>query len=47
MTLRDALYLLENEGMKVKVKGHGKVVAQDIAPGTPVTKNGTITLVLN
>lgn len=47
MTLRDALYLLENEGLKVKIKGHGKVVAQDIAPGTPVTKNGTITLVLN
>ncbi len=47
MTLKDALYLLENEGLKVKVKGHGKVVAQDIAPGTPVTKNGIITLVLN
>lgn len=47
MTLRDALYLLENEGLKVKVRGHGKVVAQDVAPGTPVIKNQIITLVLN
>lgn len=47
MTLRDALYLLENEGLKVTVKGRGKVVAQSIAPGTPVTKNQTITIVLN
>lgn len=47
MTLRDALYLLENEGMKVKVKGRGKVMAQDIPAGSPVVKNQVITLVLN
>jgi cell division protein FtsI (penicillin-binding protein 3) len=47
MALRDALYLLENEGLKVIVKGRGKVVAQDLAAGTPVTKNQTITIVLN
>lgn len=47
MTLKDALYLLENMNMKVVVRGKGKVVAQDIAAGTPITKNQTVTLVLN
>jgi cell division protein FtsI (penicillin-binding protein 3) len=47
MTLKDALYLLENMNVKVRMKGRGKVVAQDILPGTTVTKNQTITLLLN
>lgn len=47
MTLRDALFLLENKGVKVTVKGRGKVVAQDILPGTPVRKNTTVTILLN
>jgi cell division protein FtsI (penicillin-binding protein 3) len=47
MTLRDALYLLENMNVKVAVKGTGKVVAQDVLPGTPIVKNQTITLLLN
>ncbi|MEI6946179.1 penicillin-binding protein [Paraflavisolibacter sp. H34] len=47
MTLRDALYILENMDIKVVAKGRGKVVAQDILPGTPVTRNQRITLVLN
>ncbi len=34
MGLRDALYLLENRGLRVKVKGHGKVQLQSIKPGT-------------
>jgi hypothetical protein len=33
--------------VKVITKGRGKVVAQDILPGTPVTKNQNITLLLN
>jgi cell division protein FtsI (penicillin-binding protein 3) len=47
MTLKDALYLLENMDIKVLTKGRGKVVAQDILPGTAINKNQTITLLLN
>jgi cell division protein FtsI (penicillin-binding protein 3) len=47
MSLKDALYILENMNVKVVAKGRGKVVAQDILPGTPVTKNQNITLLLN
>ena len=47
MTLKDALYLLENLDLHVAVKGRGKVVAQDVLPGTPVRKKQTITLLLN
>lgn len=47
MTLKDALYLLENMNVKVLVKGRGKVVAQDILPGTALNKNRTVTLLLN
>jgi cell division protein FtsI (penicillin-binding protein 3) len=47
MTLRDALYILENRQIKVTVKGKGKVVAQDLLPGTPITKNTKVTILLN
>lgn len=47
MTLKDALYLLENMNVKVVTKGRGKVVAQDILPGTAINKNQTVTLLLN
>lgn len=47
MSLKDALYLLENNNVKVVAKGRGKVVAQDVLPGTPVKKNQNITLLLN
>jgi cell division protein FtsI (penicillin-binding protein 3) len=47
MTLKDALYLLENMDVKVLVKGRGKVVAQDVLPGTLINKNRTVTLLLN
>jgi cell division protein FtsI (penicillin-binding protein 3) len=47
MTMKDALYLLENMDVKVLTKGRGKVVAQDILPGTTINKNQTITLLLN
>jgi cell division protein FtsI (penicillin-binding protein 3) len=47
MGLKDALYVLENMNVKVITKGRGKVVAQDILPGTAVTKNQSITLLLN
>jgi cell division protein FtsI (penicillin-binding protein 3) len=47
MALRDALYILENRNLKVSVKGKGKVVAQDILPGTAITKNSKVTILLN
>ncbi|HUC81661.1 MAG TPA: penicillin-binding protein, partial [Flavisolibacter sp.] len=47
MTLRDALYILENKNVKVQVKGKGKVIAQDVLPGTPINKKTTVTLLLN
>ena len=47
MTLKDALYLLENMDIKVLAKGRGKVIAQDVLPGTTVNKNQTVTLLLN
>lgn len=37
MTLRDALYILENRGLEVEVTGFGKVVRQSLKPGTKVT----------
>ncbi len=43
---RDAIYVLENIGMKVKVDGYGKVIRQSIRPGNEITKN-EITLYLN
>ncbi len=39
MTLKDALYLLENMNLKVAVKGRGRVVAQDIPAGMTIGKN--------
>jgi cell division protein FtsI (penicillin-binding protein 3) len=47
MTLKDALYELENLNIRVQVKGKGRVVAQDILPGTFIKNNQTINLLLN
>ncbi len=46
MSLRDALYLLENKGLKVNFNGKGRVLTQSISPGSPLTPNATIDLVL-
>ena len=37
--LRDAVFRLENLGLKVKAKGVGKVTMQSIAPGTKIARN--------
>jgi cell division protein FtsI (penicillin-binding protein 3) len=47
MGLKDALYLLENMHLKVAAKGVGKVKNQSLLPGTPFTKNQTLTLELD
>jgi cell division protein FtsI (penicillin-binding protein 3) len=36
LTIKDALYMLENLGMKVRFNGKGKVISQSIAPGTKI-----------
>jgi cell division protein FtsI (penicillin-binding protein 3) len=47
MPAMDAISLLENFGMKVKVKGVGKVKKQSIKKGTPIKKGSTIILNLS
>ncbi len=42
MGLKDAVYLLENMGLKVKANGKGKVMIQSILAGTPLAKGMTV-----
>lgn len=46
MGARDAVYLLENCGMKVKIQGRGKVQSQSIPAGEKITKNMVCHIVL-
>ena len=46
MGLKDALYLLENEGYRVRYSGAGRVTAQTPAAGTSLGKGEMITLTL-
>jgi cell division protein FtsI (penicillin-binding protein 3) len=47
MGLKDALYLLENKGCKVRVEGVGKVRRQSLAPGTRVGNRQTCVLYMD
>ena len=47
MGLKDAIYLLENQGYKVEFKGRGRVVAQNPAAGSKVAPNTVINLQLS
>jgi cell division protein FtsI (penicillin-binding protein 3) len=47
MGLKDALFLLEERGLQVSVRGRGRVVSQSIAAGNRITPGGRITLVMN
>ena len=47
MGLKDAIYLLENMGVKISVKGKGKIISQSVAPGTALAKGITIMLELS
>lgn len=46
MGLKDALFLAGNAGLKTKVKGSGKVVAQSIVPGAKIGKGLALILEL-
>lgn len=45
--LRDALFLLEKKGLKVKVKGVGRVMKQSVKPGRLIEKGMGVTLELS
>ncbi len=47
MGLKDAVYLLENMGLKVAIRGRGKIVMQSVAPGTALAKGITVILELS
>lgn len=47
MGARDAVYLLESQGLKVKLQGRGKVRTQSLAYGKPITKGNVCVLTLN
>lgn len=46
MTLRDALFVLENAGLKVRVEGSGRVESQSRTAGGRVSKGSDITIKL-
>ena len=46
MPLRDALYILENKGLKVSYRGSGNVLEQSLEPGTKLSSDLTINLIL-
>lgn len=47
MTVKDALYLLENHGMNVRIKGRGVISRQSLQAGTKYDKGTQITLELS
>jgi len=47
MGLKDAIYLLEHNGLQVKIQGKGKVMAQSVTPGTKIIKGQNIILQLS
>ena len=47
MGLKDAVYLLENKGLRAVVSGKGRVINQSIAAGNEFTKGQKIIIMLN
>lgn len=47
MTLRDAIYILENAGLRVRYNGKGRVVSQTVLAGTRINKGEWVELTLN
>ncbi len=47
LTLKDAVYACENLGLKVNIKGRGKVTAQSLTAGQPVTQGQYVNIELN
>lgn len=47
LSLKDAIYILENEGLKVSIQGKGLVNQQSLTPGQKITKGQIIILHLS
>lgn len=47
MGLRDAIYLLENRGIRVIADGYGSIISQSLLPGTRIVKGSIIYLKLS
>ena len=47
MSAKDAVFLCDEKGIKVTIKGKGKVTAQSVSPNSPVDKNKSVELFLN
>ena len=47
MGLKDAVYLLEQNGLHVTIKGKGSVVSQSIMSGKQVSRGETVLIVLD
>ena len=43
-TLESALYILENQGVEVDIKGSGAIKEQSVLPGTPIENVSSITI---
>jgi cell division protein FtsI (penicillin-binding protein 3) len=46
MTLRDAIFILENRGVRVRHTGRGRVITQSVTPGAKIKEKTSITLKL-
>jgi cell division protein FtsI (penicillin-binding protein 3) len=46
MGLKDALYILESRGLKVKFSGKGTVRSQSIRAGERIAPGGSVTITL-
>ena len=46
MGAKDALFLLEDAGLRVVIKGYGKVLKQSISPGERAEKGSTVVISL-
>lgn len=46
MGLKDALFLLESQGLKVSFSGKGTVRSQSIAPGAHISRGGAVSITL-
>jgi cell division protein FtsI (penicillin-binding protein 3) len=47
MNAADAVYLLENKGIKVRIRGAGSVIRQSVAPGEKIPANKEVVLELS
>jgi cell division protein FtsI (penicillin-binding protein 3) len=47
MGLKDAIYLMEDAGLRVNVRGRGTVRAQSVAPGTSARTYGSVNLTMS